>query len=250
MNAGWQARLRMLDRHRSFVRTSTLVVLLIIALGGWSFAELADEVDDGETRAFDEALLLALRVPGDTADPLGPPWVEEVARDVTALGGMTVLTVLTLATAVLLWLQGHRSNMVFLLVSVAGGMLAAHLIKLGFDRPRPDLVPHGMYVMTASFPSGHSMMAAVSYLTLAVLSARVQSRRVIKIYLIALAALLAIAVGVSRVYLGVHWPTDVVAGWCAGAVWALSCWLVARWLSRRGAVEPEAAPQPELQAGQ
>jgi undecaprenyl-diphosphatase len=225
----------------ALLETRALLVLLVVAAAGWIFAEVADEVIEGETRALDSRILLAMRVPGDPADPVGPPWLEEAGRDITALGGMTVLAVLTAAVAGLLWLQRHRSTMVFLVVAVAGGMLATSLIKAGFDRPRPDLVPHGMHVVTASFPSGHSMQAAVTYLTLAVLSARVQSRWVIKVYLIALAALLTVAVGISRVYLGVHWPTDVVAGWCAGAVWALSCWLVARGLARRGAVEPESS---------
>jgi undecaprenyl-diphosphatase len=129
---------------------------------------------------------------------------------------------------------------VLVLVSVAGGLLLSTLFKEAFDRPRPDLVPHGATVYTASFPSGHSMMAAVTYLTLAVMYARVEPRRAVKIYLIAVATLIILFVGASRVYLGVHWPTDVVAGWLAGATWALFCWLIARWLQRRGAVEPEA----------
>jgi undecaprenyl-diphosphatase len=129
---------------------------------------------------------------------------------------------------------------VLVLVSVAGGLLLSTLFKEAFDRPRPDLVTHGATVYTASFPSGHSMMAAVTYLTLAVMYARVEPRRAVKIYLIAVASLIILLVGASRVYLGVHWPTDVLAGWLAGATWALFCWLIARWLQRRGAVEPEA----------
>jgi undecaprenyl-diphosphatase len=217
-----------------------LVVLLLVAAFGWGFVELADEVREGETRSIDTTILLALRVPGDPADPLGPGWFEELARDITALGGVGVLTLLTLAVAGLLWLQGHHRSVVLVLVSVAGGLLLSTLFKEAFDRPRPDLVPHGATVYTASFPSGHSMMAAVTYLTLAVMYARVEPRRAVKIYLIAVATLIILLVGASRVYLGVHWPTDVLAGWLAGATWALLCWLVARWLQRRGAVEPEA----------
>ncbi len=114
------------------------------------------------------------------------------------------------------------------------------LLKQLFSRPRPDLVPHESFVYTASFPSGHSMMAAVTYLTLGALLARVQPRRQVKAYLLVLAALVTLLVGISRVYLGVHWPTDVLAGWAAGAIWALLSWLVARWLQRRGQVEPDA----------
>jgi undecaprenyl-diphosphatase len=217
-----------------------LVVLLLVAAFAWAFVELADEVREGETRAIDTTILLALRVPGDPADPLGPGWFEELARDITALGGVGVLTLLTLAVAGLLWLQGHHRSVVLVLVSVAGGLLLSTLFKEAFDRPRPDLVPHGATVYTASFPSGHSMMAAVTYLTLAVMYARVEPHRAVKIYLIAVASLIILLVGASRVYLGVHWPTDVLAGWLAGATWALFCWLIARWLQRRGAVEPEA----------
>ena len=198
---------------------------------------------EGETHDFDTRLLLALRNPADPSDPLGPGWVEELMRDVTALGGLGILAGLTLAVAGFLWLQGNRRSMWLMLLAVAGGQAMSTLAKAGFDRPRPDLVPHGMQVYTASFPSGHSMMAAVTYLTLATLVARVQPTRALKAYVLTLAVLVTVAVGVSRVYLGVHWPTDVLAGWAAGAAWALGCWLIARWLARRGAVEPETNEQ-------
>ena len=157
----------------------------------------------------------------------------------TALGGIGVLTFLTLAAAGYLWLSGKRRSMLLLLVSVGGGQLLSTLFKRGFERPRPDLVPHEALVYTASFPSGHAMMAAVTYLTLAAMLARVQPSRVLKVYILALAMIVTVAVGVSRVYLGVHWPTDVLAGWTAGAAWALVCWTLASRLAQRGAVEPE-----------
>ena len=106
-----------------------------------------------------------------------------------------------------------------LLVAVGGGVLLSTLLKIGFDRPRPDLVPHGA-VVYASFPSGHAMLSAVVYLTLGALLARVQPRRLLKLYLLGLAILLTVAVGISRVYLGVHWPTDVVAGWASAPLGA------------------------------
>ena len=156
------------------------MALLIVAACAWGFAELADEVVEGESHAFDTALLLALRNPADLSDPLGPGWVQEFGRDVTALGGVGILAGLTLAAAGFLWMQGRRRTMWLVLISVGGGQLLSSLFKLGFDRPRPDLVPHEAIVYTASFPSGHSMMAAVTYLTLGALLANAQPSRALK----------------------------------------------------------------------
>ncbi len=240
----WKARGRAAARRlAAYVEPRTLAVALLGAACLWMFVGLADEVTEGETRAFDTALLLALRTPADPSDPLGPGWVEEFGRDVTALGGVGVLFAITLFTDGYLWLLGKRGSMWLVLVSVAGGQAMSTLFKQGFDRPRPDLVTHEAMVYTASFPSGHAMMAAVTYLTLAALLARVQPRRALKVYLLTIALVVTVAVGVSRVYLGVHWPTDVLAGWTAGSAWALACWTVAWWLERRGAVEPEAEVQ-------
>jgi undecaprenyl-diphosphatase len=116
-------------------------------------------------------------------------------------------------------------------------MLLSTALKLGFARPRPDLVPHGVRVYTASFPSGHAMLSAVTYLTLGALLARVQPQRRVKAFLLGLAIALTVLIGMSRVYLGVHWPSDVLAGWCGGAAWASLCWFVALQLQRRGEVE-------------
>jgi undecaprenyl-diphosphatase len=216
-----------------------LVVVLLLTSALWGFAELADEVMEQETHAFDEAILLAMRTPGDPSDPWGPRWMEEMGRDLTALGGVSVLAFMTLAAVGFLLLQGRKRAALIVVLAVGGGMLLSLFLKLGFDRPRPDLVPHGSIVYTASFPSGHSMMAAVVYLTLGALLARVQPNRRLKAYLMGLALVLTLLVGISRVYLGVHWPTDVLAGWTVGAAWALLVWLLALWLQRRGAVERE-----------
>lgn len=224
--SGWRRRLR-------GVELRALVALGAVAGCLWAFLSIADEVDEGETHAFDESLLLALRNPADLADPLGPPWVEEMVRDVTALGGIAILAAVTIAVAGLLWLRGNRRSMWLVLASVGSGQVLSSLTKLGFDRPRPDLVPHGMGTHTASFPSGHSMMSAVTYLTLAALVARVQPTGELRAYVLAWATALVLAIGVSRVYLGVHWPTDVLAGWTAGAGWALACWLTADWIAPR-----------------
>jgi undecaprenyl-diphosphatase len=123
--------------------------------------------------------------------------------------------------------------------AVVSGTVVSQLLKVGFARSRPDLVPYGTEVYTASFPSGHAMMAAVVYLTLGTLLARTESRRRVKSYVMAIAAVLTLLVGLSRIYLGVHWPSDVAAGWALGAGWSALAWLAMLWLQGRGKVERE-----------
>ena len=215
----------------------TSLALIILGLGLLAFIGIADEVLEGDTLRFDRWLLLALRASGDPSDPLGPAWVEEMFRDFTALGGTGVLGLLTVASVGYLWLQGLRRVAVFLLLAIVGGLLLSLSLKTGFQRPRPDLVSHGAMIYTSSFPSGHSMLSAVVYLTGGALLAVVHSARRVRIYLIGCSILATVLVGVSRVYLGVHWPSDVLAGWAAGAAWAAACWLAAQWFQERGRIE-------------
>jgi len=217
---------------------TVLLALAGVAAGVWGFAVLADEVLEGGTQAFDRKVLLAFRH-SDTLAPLGPPSVQEGARDITSLGGTAVLTIITAIAAGFLALDGKRHMALFICLSVLGGLAAGTVLKDSFHRPRPDLVPYSVYVSGASFPSGHSMMSAVTYLTLGALLARSHERKRVKAYFLLVAMLLTFAVGITRVYLGVHWPTDVLAGWTAGAVWALLCWLTARWLQSRRTLERE-----------
>lgn len=207
-----------------------LVLASLVAL-------LAGLVARGSTAALDRALLLGLRAPGDPTDPLGPAFVEEAMRDVTALGGHVVLTLVTLAVAFYLLLAGKRGAALLVIVAVGGGMLLSTGLKLVVDRARPDLVPHGQHVYTASFPSGHAMISASTYLTLGLLVARLSQRRRAKAFAVGMAVLVTLGVGVSRVYLGVHWPSDVLAGWTAGGAWAALVWVVALRLQDRGQVE-------------
>ncbi len=219
---------------------SALWMMALIAGGTWMFIELADEVIEGETTTVDEKILLSLRNPEDKTDPIGSLFVEDIGRDLTALGGGAILFLLVFGAAGFLCLIHKQRTAIFMLIAIGSGTLVSQLLKLFFDRPRPDLVPHGSYVYTSSFPSGHSMISAVTYLTLAILLARVTQQRRAKIFIIAVAVFTTILVGISRIYLGVHWPTDVAAGWTAGAVWALLCDQVADWLQKKRQIETEA----------
>ncbi|MDZ4798989.1 MAG: phosphatase PAP2 family protein [Bryobacteraceae bacterium] len=217
------------------------VAALLVGLS--AFALLADEVMEGGTVGIDRKILMAMRNPHNLADPVGPPIVEEAARDITALGGNTILAFLTVVIGVYMMLDGKRRLALFLWGSVCTGTLMGSLLKYGFARPRPALVPHSVYVSYSSFPSGHAMLSAVTFLTLGALLARSDDRRRMKAFFMLVAAGLTLAVGVTRVYLGVHWPTDVLAGWAAGAIWALLCWTVARWLQRRRKIETDSGGQ-------
>ncbi len=212
-----------------------LTAFCVFSLCAWGFVELAGAVDGGGTAGIDRALLLALRNPTDSSLPLGPAWLQEAMRDFTALGGTAVLSLVTLVAVLYLTMAGRRRDALFVIGSVVGGLLLSTLLKHGFDRPRPDLVPHGSYVYTSSFPSGHSMLSALTYLTCGVLFARAQTMRRMRAFAIIGAIALTFLVGVSRVYLGVHWPSDVLAGWCLGAGWTALCIYIAlHWWGRVG----------------
>lgn len=222
-------------RSRFFARREIggLAAFAVAAGGLLLFLELGGEVLEGEPFAFDRAVLLAMREPGDPADPLGPHWFESMARDLTALGSFAVLALLTLAVVGYLLITRRRAVAAFVAVAVGGGAIASSLLKGLFQRPRPDLVPHAVEVYSHAFPSGHAMLSAVTYLTLGALLARLETRRRAKLYLLGVAVLLTALVGVSRIYLGVHWPSDVLAGWCMGASWAIGGWTLLRRLQQR-----------------
>jgi undecaprenyl-diphosphatase len=210
-----------------------LLAALLVVFCAYLFIKLTDEVQEGETQKFDDWLLRSLRRADDPGVPIGPPWLREAALDATALGSPLVLTLVVLAVAGFMLLQKLYRMLRLTLVTVTSGVLLSVLLKYLIERDRPDVVPHLREVSTPSFPSGHAMLSAIVYLTLGTMLAHIVRGRLAKIYWLLWAMLLTFLVGVSRVYLGVHYPTDVLAGWIAGLVWALTCWLSAQYLRHR-----------------
>jgi undecaprenyl-diphosphatase len=218
-----------------------LALMFAVAVRVWGVALLIATLEFPRIQRFDERVLLWFRHPDDLAVPIGPPWLLNAARDLSALGSATVLLFMIVSAAGYLLLERRTGMLTFLLVATCGGGLLVNLLKPLFARPRPSVVPHLVPVDSTSFPSGHSLWSAVVYLTLGTLLARVTSDRITQLYLILLPALLTVFIGLTRVYLGVHYPTDVLGGWVVGFLWALAGGLVARELQRRRVLSSETA---------
>jgi undecaprenyl-diphosphatase len=209
-----------------FRRIESRALIWVIGAAGafWAFFNIASEVGEGETMGLDKRILLALRNPADLSDPIGSRSLQEAMRDVTALGGVTVVTLVTIVSLLAFLMHRRRWHAGILAVTVLFADVSSELLKNFYGRPRPELVPHGSYVYSASFPSGHSTLSAATYLTLAMLISSLEPNRATKSLVFILAIALVLGIGFSRVYLGVHWPSDVLAGWCLGAAWALAAW--------------------------
>jgi undecaprenyl-diphosphatase len=238
---GWARR----DRSELAVLLGGLAALLLVG----AFFVLAAKVLDGDTASFDEHVLRLLRRPDDPATPIGPVWLRSGALDITALGSPTVLGLVTLAVCGFLLLQRMTRTAAFVFVATTGGWLVNGLLKDLFGRARPEVVPHLRDVVSLSFPSGHAMTSAAVYLTLGALSMRVADRRVAKAYCIVVAMGVSVLVGASRVFLGVHYPTDVLAGWLAGMIWALACWAVERRIERAAGLRRESRAAARTEPG-
>lgn len=214
-------------------RAGTFAAFVFLAGGLGFFAFVAVAVQGESLLRFDRAILMAFRENGDLAIPIGPNGSTSYVRDITALGSFAVLSFAVLAVAGFLALRGRGDRALAVLGFTIGGTLLGEAAKHLFWRPRPDVVPHLVEVVTLSFPSAHAMQAVVVWFTFALLFAEAQSRVCVKVYLFGAAMLVALAVGLSRVYLGVHWPSDVLAGWALGTAWVSGCWLLDRWLGGR-----------------
>ena len=222
-----------LTRIASAAEKRVWLTALVAAFVAYFLFELTGEVLEGETRAFDEGVLLMLRAPSDPAMPIGPSWLTKMMVDITALGGVTVLTLLVTSVVVYLALRRKFRTAAFVTVSILGGWALSSAMKIGIARPRPEVVQHLVEVTDMSFPSGHAMLSAITYLTLGAMLSRIEEMPSLRYFFPVVAVVLTLLIGSSRIYLGVHYPTDVLGGWAAGTVWACGSWFVARWLLGR-----------------
>ena len=220
----------------SFVRAEFVLVasLAVIAAALLAFIEIADEMAEGEAHGFDMAVLQALHPdPANPADPIGPFWLDHAAADLTALGSVAVLVTIALIASGFLVLQRKRIEAGIIMVAFAGGLTISQGLKEFFGRDRPPEIYRASDILNASFPSGHALLSAVVFLTLGAMLAQAAKGRALRIFIMGAAIVLVLVVGLTRIYLGVHWTTDVLAGWSAGAAWATLCWLAGLWLKQR-----------------
>ena len=224
------------DPGRTGIRASAAWVTTVLAF--LVFAVLAWNARREEPMPFELRWLMVFRSTERPDEPLGPDWLEETVRDFTALGGYGVLITLVLAAMAFLLLAHRHRQAIVLAVALGSGILVNHLLKLSLSRPRPDAVEHLTNVYTASFPSGHALAAMLVYLMLARVLVRERAEWTVHTLAYGFAVLLAVVVGISRIYLGVHWPTDVMAGWAFGLGWALLFWQLDLRLHRSGPGRP------------
>lgn len=222
---------------RTLPQVLVYIGLLLVLVGSWAFIELAEDMLEGDTQRFDEWILHALRRPGSPDEPIGPSWLHYFFLNVTALGSGAIAVLVSLMVMGALAIQRRRFSIALLTVSLTGAGALTSTLKQFFARPRPPLEYRTVEALEASFPSGHSFIAAVLYLTIGALLTGIAPTRRMKIYIMSMAALLVVLVGMSRVYLGVHYATDVLGGWCAGIIWATAC-SVAAHLLRTGYRRP------------
>jgi undecaprenyl-diphosphatase len=214
-----------------------IALATIAAVALWGFFEVADTIGGREANAFDRDVFVAIAGLYDRV----PEFWQEVGRDITGLGGTATITLLVSAVVGFLCIGERWRAALFVVVSVLGGLAISLILKELYERPRPDMFEHRSHVHTPSFPSGHSTNSAIAYFTMAVLLAKLVDRPLLKGYIFFVGLLVPVLVGISRVFVGVHWPTDVIAGWTIGLAWGLLVWAAATWLQRSGRMEQDTA---------
>lgn len=210
---------------------AALGALAVITLGTMTFVEIADDMTETDGQAFDQMVLHWMQpVAGQ---PRGPWWLHEAAADITSLGGIAVLTLFAVVALGMLLILRKWLSALLLLIGLAGGVALSEGLKALFQRERPPAAFQAVETLNASFPSGHALLSTVFYLTVAVMMTRAFPRRRLKAYVLGVGMVFALMVGLTRVYLGAHWASDVMAGWCVGAAWAMALWLVSYAIERR-----------------
>ena len=189
---------------------------LIATAGTYAFAKLAQLVQYGYTQEFDVAVLRWMQQ-HQTA------LLERLMLEVTMLGTWIVVLSIVGVASLFLWLTQHKYSALLLLVATAGGIGLNNILKIGFSRPRPQVFEWGTHVYSSSFPSGHAMSSAVVFITVAYLAARLQKTHVARLITLATAGFIVASISFSRMYLGVHYPSDVLAGVIIGLSWAAFC---------------------------
>ena len=213
---------------------AALGALLVVALGSLTFADLAEDMGEADGQVFDARVLHLLRpYADDPSRPWGPWWLKEAASDITSLGGISVLALFATIVIVFLLIQRKWLSSVLLLVGLGGGVILSEGLKAVFERDRPPVIYQATETINASFPSGHALLSAVFYLSLGVMLTRAFPQRRFKAYVLGVGVVITLLIGVTRIYLGAHWASDVFAGWSVGAAWAMVLWLVSYALSRR-----------------
>ena len=219
---------------------AALTALLVLMTGVVTFIEIADDMREADGQRFDQAVLTMMRpYADDPGRPWGPWWLHEAADDITSLGGISVLGLFALIAVGFLVMQRKRLSALLLVVSLAGGVVLSEGLKAVFERERPPLEYQAVETLNASFPSGHALLSTVFYLTLGVMLTRAFPQRRLKAYALGVGVILALLVGATRIYLGAHWASDVFAGWCVGAAWAMALWLAAYAVQRFVSRQPE-----------
>lgn len=215
--------------------SARILALLALVAGLAIFVVLSVWVTGGYTEIIDERIFLGLRDPLELAGTGRSLWLRETAADLTALGGYPVLVFAGFLILVALLVAGERRAALFLILTLTSGSAVSSGLKLWFDRPRPDLVDHLDQTFTSSFPSAHAMVSMVGWIAFAMISSRFLSQAALRRFVFGAALCIALIIGITRIYLGVHWPSDVLAGWAAGLAWVSLCWLIAdRWSWRHG----------------
>ncbi len=189
-----------------------------------AFIEITENVLNNDVVALDQVTLRQIQAPLDGNGYLQSALITDFARDITALGSPGVLVIITVITCGFLLTVKQYRTALFIGASTLSGGLILGLLKFWFNRPRPAPIPQDLFVNSTSFPSGHAMGSTLVFLTIAVLLTRIITNRTSKIYVLIVAFILSGLIGLSRVYLGIHWPSDVAAGWAAGMFWALLWW--------------------------